>query len=77
LKATDTKRPPLVVLLVDAEAFEAIEQWTQEVHFPPTELFNCGPHGALPDLFVEWRRGPRFLDRVEHPRSTLIQLSGR
>lgn len=38
-----------------------------------TELFNCGPHASLPDLFVEWQPGPRFLDRVEHPRTTLIQ----
>jgi predicted AlkP superfamily phosphohydrolase/phosphomutase len=36
------------------------------------ELFDCAPHAFLPDLFVEWLPG-RFLRRVVHPRTELVQ----
>ena len=37
------------------------------------DLFGGGPPELLPDLFVEWEPGPRFLDRVKHPKAELIQ----
>ena len=37
-----------------------------------TEAFGCGPHDALPDLWVDWRPG-RFLRRVVHPGGELVQ----
>ncbi len=38
-----------------------------------TQLFHCDPPVSLPDLFVEWEPGPRFLDRVIHPKTVLVQ----
>lgn len=38
-----------------------------------SELFGGGPPEILPDLFVEWRGGPRLLDRVAHPGGELRQ----
>lgn len=37
------------------------------------EMFNCEPHLVLPDLFVEWKPGDRFMDRVLHPKTILVQ----
>lgn len=37
-----------------------------------TKLFGGGPPESLPDMFVDWRSG-RFLDRVVHPHTDLIQ----
>ncbi|MDG2385144.1 MAG: hypothetical protein P8N76_25965 [Pirellulaceae bacterium] len=37
------------------------------------DLFGAGPPELLPDLFVEWKPGPRFLDRVKHPKTELVQ----
>lgn len=36
------------------------------------ELFDCPPHAALPDLFVEWKPS-RFIQRVVHPKAELVQ----
>jgi predicted AlkP superfamily phosphohydrolase/phosphomutase len=38
-----------------------------------TELFGGEPPEVLPDLFVEWKAGPRLLSRVRHPRAALYQ----
>ena len=35
--------------------------------------FGDRPPEVLPDLFVEWRPNPRFVDRVEHPRGVVTQ----
>jgi len=40
--------------------------------YKTTDLFNCGPHESLPDIFVEWRSG-KFMDRVVHPKAELTQ----
>ncbi|WP_017715768.1 alkaline phosphatase family protein [Kamptonema formosum] len=37
------------------------------------ELFNCQPPLSLPDIFVEWKPGDRFMDRVTHPQTVLVQ----
>jgi predicted AlkP superfamily phosphohydrolase/phosphomutase len=38
-----------------------------------TELFGTGPPEVLPDLFVEWKPGPRMISRVRHPGGTFHQ----
>ena len=38
-----------------------------------TDAFGCGPHLLLPDLAVEWKSTPYFMDRVKHPRAELVQ----
>jgi predicted AlkP superfamily phosphohydrolase/phosphomutase len=35
--------------------------------------FDCGPPLLLPDLAVEWRSTPYFMDRVRHPKVELLQ----
>ena len=37
------------------------------------DLFGGDPPRMLPDLFVEWEPRDYFVDRVEHPRTTLTQ----
>jgi predicted AlkP superfamily phosphohydrolase/phosphomutase len=37
------------------------------------DAFGCGPHLLLPDLAVEWKSTPYFMDRVMHPRAELDQ----
>lgn len=37
------------------------------------DAFGCEPHLSLPDLFVEWQPLSHMLERVEHPRATLVQ----
>ncbi|MGH7566264.1 MAG: alkaline phosphatase family protein [Gemmatimonadota bacterium] len=37
------------------------------------EALGGGPPERLPDLFVEWKAGPRLLERVRHPRGELGQ----
>lgn len=39
-----------------------------------TEAFRCGPHSVLPDLSVEWKSTPYFMDRVQHPKAELVQV---
>jgi predicted AlkP superfamily phosphohydrolase/phosphomutase len=36
--------------------------------------FRCGPPSVLPDLAVEWKSTPYFMDRVRHPKAELIQI---
>lgn len=36
------------------------------------EIFKCGPHKHLPDIFVEWKPGC-FMERVLHPEAELTQ----
>ncbi|NOS77611.1 MAG: hypothetical protein HOP35_06665 [Nitrospira sp.] len=38
------------------------------------EAFRCGPHSVLPDLSVEWKSTPYFMDRVKHPKVELVQV---
>jgi predicted AlkP superfamily phosphohydrolase/phosphomutase len=55
-------------LLVDPETGDpAVKRVARTV-----DLFGCGPHESLPDLFVEWREG-RFMQRVVHPQAELVQ----
>ena len=37
------------------------------------EAFCCGPPSVLPDLSVEWKSTPYFMDRVRHPKVELVQ----
>jgi predicted AlkP superfamily phosphohydrolase/phosphomutase len=37
------------------------------------EAFHCGPPPVLPDLSVEWKSTPYFMDRVRHPKVELVQ----
>jgi predicted AlkP superfamily phosphohydrolase/phosphomutase len=37
------------------------------------DVFGGPPPISLPDLFVEWKPGARFLQRVEHPQVALVQ----
>jgi predicted AlkP superfamily phosphohydrolase/phosphomutase len=37
------------------------------------EAFRCGPPSVLPDLSVEWKSTPYFMDRVRHPKAELVQ----
>jgi predicted AlkP superfamily phosphohydrolase/phosphomutase len=37
------------------------------------EAFRCGPPSILPDLAVEWKSTPHFMDRVRHPKVELVQ----
>ena len=37
------------------------------------DVFEGGPPVSLPDLFVEWKHDTRFLQRVEHPQTELVQ----
>jgi predicted AlkP superfamily phosphohydrolase/phosphomutase len=37
------------------------------------EAFRCGPPWVLPDLSVEWKSTPYFMDRVRHPKVELVQ----
>jgi predicted AlkP superfamily phosphohydrolase/phosphomutase len=37
------------------------------------EACRCGPPSVLPDLFVEWKSTPYFMDRVRHPKAELVQ----
>jgi hypothetical protein len=37
------------------------------------EAFHCGPPASLPDLFVEWKSGAHFMQRLVHPRAELVQ----
>ncbi|MDE3041408.1 MAG: alkaline phosphatase family protein [Nitrospirota bacterium] len=37
------------------------------------EVFRCGPPSVLPDLCVEWKSTPYFMDRVRHPKVELVQ----
>ncbi len=36
------------------------------------DIFKCGPHKHLPDIFVEWKPGS-FMERVLHPEAELTQ----
>lgn len=38
------------------------------------EAFRCGPPSVLPDLSVEWKSTPYFMDRVQHPKAELVQV---
>lgn len=44
--------------------------------FRTAAAFDCGVNHGLPDLFVEWEWAPHFLDKVEHPKATLVQEPG-
>jgi predicted AlkP superfamily phosphohydrolase/phosphomutase len=37
------------------------------------ELFGSAPHPILPDLVVEWKPVPWFIDRLVHPRAEITQ----
>jgi predicted AlkP superfamily phosphohydrolase/phosphomutase len=37
------------------------------------DVFGGGPPLRLPDLFVEWKPGPKLLERVRHPRGEFGQ----
>ena len=55
--------------LTDADTGEpAIERVART-----TDLFGGEPPDVLPDLFVEWKAGPRLMTRVLHPRAELHQ----
>jgi predicted AlkP superfamily phosphohydrolase/phosphomutase len=38
-----------------------------------SKVFGDVPPERLPDLFIEWKSGPAFLDRAIHPRAELVQ----
>lgn len=48
--------------------YPAVRQVTRTV-----AAFHSQPPAILPDLFVDWRPGTRFMRRVEHPRGELTQ----
>jgi predicted AlkP superfamily phosphohydrolase/phosphomutase len=50
----------------------AVKQVTRTV-----EAFHCGPPASLPDLFVEWKSGAHFIQRLVHPRAELVQPKPR
>jgi predicted AlkP superfamily phosphohydrolase/phosphomutase len=37
------------------------------------DLYGDEAHGGLPDLFVQWKPAPYFMERVVHPRGELRQ----
>ena len=56
--------------LVDARSGKpVIETVTKTV-----EAYSCDPPAVLPDLVVEWKASPRFIDRVLHPKCELVQI---
>lgn len=55
--------------LVDPETgAPAVKQVTRTV-----EAFHCVPPASLPDLFVEWKPGAHFMQRLVHPRAELLR----
>jgi len=46
----------------------AVEKVTRTV-----EAFRCGPPLVLPDLFIEWKASPHFMERVAHSKVELVQ----
>ena len=55
--------------LTDADTGEPVIDSTVRA----VDAFGGGPPLRLPDLFVEWKAGPRLLERVRHPRGELAQ----
>jgi predicted AlkP superfamily phosphohydrolase/phosphomutase len=57
--------------LVDPHSGEpAVQTVTKTV-----EAYSCDPPVVLPDLCVEWKASPRFIDRVIHPKCELVQIA--
>jgi predicted AlkP superfamily phosphohydrolase/phosphomutase len=57
--------------LVDPHSGESVVQTVTKT----VEAYSCDPPVALPDLCIEWKAAPRFLDRVLHPKCELVQLA--
>ena len=55
--------------LVDADTGEPVIDRTVRA----VDAFGGGPPVLLPDLFVEWKSGPKLLERVRHPRGEFAQ----
>ncbi|HET9333856.1 MAG TPA: hypothetical protein VFQ21_09765 [Gemmatimonadota bacterium] len=55
--------------MVDVESGEPVIESTVRA----VDVFGGGPPVRLPDLFVEWKAGPKLLERVRHPRGEFGQ----
>jgi predicted AlkP superfamily phosphohydrolase/phosphomutase len=55
--------------LVDADTGEPVVDRTVRA----VDAFGGGPPVRVPDLFVEWKSGPKLLERVRHPRGEFAQ----
>jgi len=57
--------------LVDAGSGKPVIQTVTKT----VEVYSCDPPAVLPDLVVEWKASPRFIDRVLHPKCELVQIA--
>jgi predicted AlkP superfamily phosphohydrolase/phosphomutase len=57
--------------LVDPHSGESVVQTVTKT----VEAYSCDPPVVLPDLWIEWKASPRFIDRVLHPKCELIQIA--
>jgi predicted AlkP superfamily phosphohydrolase/phosphomutase len=55
--------------LVDADSGAPVIESTVRA----ADVYGGGPPLRLPDLFVEWKAGPKLLERVRHPRGEFGQ----
>jgi predicted AlkP superfamily phosphohydrolase/phosphomutase len=57
--------------LIDPHTGEPVVQTVTKT----VEAYSCDPPLVLPDVCVEWKASPRFLDRVMHPKCELVQIA--
>ena len=57
--------------LADPHSGESVVQTVTKT----VEAYSCDPPVALPDLCVEWKPSPRFIERVLHPKCAFNQIA--